>query len=151
MFDTGDEFRFNIIPAQAGALYIFNEGTSGNWHILFPTPENNQGNARLAALERIETKGYVFTNRSGAEQGTERIWIVWTSQPIQSLDDIVRQSFNARLTVSDSSQKATLRQFMAEHGTPPEINIDKDQSQVTIKGRDEISTHLLELEHKDWK
>lgn len=150
-FDTGDEFRFNIVPSQPGALYIFNEGTSGNWHTLFPTRENNRGNSQLATSENIETRGSGFTNRSGKERGTERVWVVWAAQPVQVLEDIVRQSLGASLTISDPSQKATLRQFMAEHGATPDIYMDKDRSQVTIKGRGEVLAYLLELEHKDWK
>jgi len=151
-FDTGDKFIFNIIPAQAGALYIFNQGTSQNWHVLFPTRENNQLDARIMPGQKIETKGYEFTNRSGAEKGTEKIWIVWASGPIESLNEVVKQSDKAKLTVSDPSQKDVLSQFMAEHGTPsPEVSPNKDQSQTTLKGRGEVLIYLLELEHKDWK
>lgn len=151
-FDTGDEFRFHVSPGQAGALYIFNEGTSQAWHVLFPTPENEKGDARLSAFQNIETKGYEFTNRSGKETGTEKIWVVWATRPIQQLEDIVRQSFGANLTVSEPSQQATLRRFMAEHSTPPPVvSLDKDQSQVTLKGRGEFIVYLLEMEHRDWK
>lgn len=151
-FDTGDKFKFNIISAQAGALYIFNLGTSQNWHVLFPTRENNQLDAQIMSGQKIETKEYEFTNQSGAEKGAEKLWIVWASEPIKSLDEIVKQSVKTDLTVSDPSQKGVLNRFMTEHGTtPPEVSPDKDQSQTTLKGRSEILVYLLELEHKDWK
>lgn len=150
-FDTGDLFKFNLIPAQAGALYIFNQGTSGNWHVLFPTRDNNQLDARIASGRLIETKENKFTNRSGAEKGTEKIWIVWAPGPIGPLDEIVKQSADSDLTVSDPSRTGFLGQFMTEHGTPPDVSLDKEQSKTTLKGRDEIFTYSLELEHKDWK
>lgn len=151
-FDTGDKFKFNIVPAQAGALYIFNQGTSENWHVLFPTPKNNQLSARIISGQKIETKEYQFTNRSGAEKGTEKIWIVWALEPIKSLDEIVEQSVLTDLTVSDPTQKGVLSRFIAEHRMPaPEVNLDKNQSQTTLKVRSDISVYLLELEHKDWK
>jgi hypothetical protein len=151
-FDTGDKFIFKFIPAQAGALYIFNLGTSRNWHVLFPTRENNQLDSRIMSRQIIESKEYEFTNRSGEEKGAEKIWIVWASEPIKSLDEIVKKSVQTDLTVSDSSEKEVLSRFMADHGTPaPEFSLDKDQTQVTLKGRGEILVYLLELEHKDWK
>ena len=151
-FDTGDKFKFNFVPAQAGALYLFNQGTSENWHVLFPTPANNQLSAQVILGQKIETKEYQFTNRSGAEKGTEKIWIVWAAAPVQSLDEIVKQSVGTDLTVSDSAQKAALSRFISEHGTPaPDVAPDKEQSRTTLKGRSDISVYLLELEHKDWK
>jgi hypothetical protein len=150
-FDTGDLFKFNIVPAQAGALYIFNQGTSGNWHVLFPTRDNNQLDARITFGRLIETKENVFTNRSGAEKGTEKIWIVWAPGPIEPLDEIVKESADNDLTVSDPSRTGFLGQFMTEHGTPPEVSLDREQSKTTLRGRSEIFTYSLELEHKDWK
>lgn len=151
-FDTGDLFKINLIPAQAGALYIFNQGTSGNWHVLFPTRDNNQLDAGVTSGRLIETKENVFTNRSGAEKGTEKIWIVWARDTVKPLDDIVKQSAETDLTVSDPSRTGFLSQFMTEHGMPPaEVSLDKGQSKTTLKGRDETFTYLLELEHRDWK
>jgi tRNA A-37 threonylcarbamoyl transferase component Bud32 len=151
-FDTGDRFKFNLVPAQAGALYIFNQGTSGNWHVLFPTRDNNRLDARITSGRLVETEENEFTNRSGAEKGTEKIWIVWAPGPIKPLDEIVNQSADNRLTVSDPTRTGFLVQFMTEHGTPPpELSLDKEQSKTTLKGRGEIFTYSLELEHKDWK
>jgi serine/threonine protein kinase len=151
-FDTGDKFKFHFIPAQAGALYIFNQGTSQNWHVLFPTRENNQLDARIISGQKTETKENEFTNRNGLERGTEKIWIVWASEPNKSLDDIVKQSAKTGLTVTDPSQKGVLIQFMADYGTPqPEIVSDKEPSRFTLKGHNKILVYLLELEHKDWK
>ena len=151
-FDTGDLFKFNLVPAQAGALYIFNQGTSGNWHVLFPTRDNNQLDARIASGRLLETKEYVFTNRSGVEKGTEKIWIVWAPEPVKPLDEIVRQSADTDLTVSDPSRTGFLGQFMADHGRPPaEVSLDEGQSKITLRGRNEIVTYSLELKHIDWK
>jgi serine/threonine protein kinase len=151
-FDTGDEFRFSFDPLQAGALYVFNEGNSGNWHLLFPTPNNHQGNPQLAALERIETEGYEFTNRTGSEKGTERIWIVWAAGTIPTLDEVVKQAIKNDLSISNSGQRLTLQQFMFKYQTPPpDVKFDTEKSQVTLRGRTDAIVYLLELENKDWK
>jgi serine/threonine protein kinase len=151
-FDTGDEFRINFAASQAGALYVFNEGTSGNWHLLFPTNKNHQGNPQLTALERIGTEGYQFTNRTGSEKGTERIWIVWAPAAVPLLDDVIKQAFKNELTISDSTQQSALRDFVTKYQSPnPDVNYDKERSQVTLKGRSDSLVYLLELENKDWK
>lgn len=151
-FDTGDEFRFNFDPSQAGALYVFNEGTSGNWHLLFPTKNNHQENPQLSAAEKIETDVYQFTNRSGSEKGTERIWLVWAKATVPVLDDVMKQAFKSNLTISDSSQRFALQDFLTKHrSASPNINYDSSQSRVTVKGSGDTLIYLLELENKDWK
>lgn len=150
-FNTGDAFFFNATPAQEGALYLFNEGTSRNWHVLFPTRENNRGNPWLAASQSIKTNENPFTDETGKEEGTEKVWLVWAAQPIPLLDEIVEQAVDADFTVRDSSQQAAaLRQFMAEYGTsaPEVIPVGE---KVVLKARNEVLVYLLKLEHKIWK
>lgn len=151
-FDTGDEFSFAFTPTEAGALYVFNEGTGGNWHLLFPTNKLHNGNSRLKPFEPIETDGNVFTNRSGAEKGTERVWIVWAAAVVPELEQVVATGLNSGLTISNPTQQSVLRDFMAKHHSPPPTrNIDKERSQFTIKGRTDVLVDMLELEHEDWK
>jgi serine/threonine protein kinase len=149
-YDTGDEFKLHFIPSETGALYVFNEGTSKNWHVLFPTPENNNGDSRLAPLKEFVTRENVFTHPKETEKGTERIWIVWAAQPIQSLDDIVRKSFSNELRVTDSSQLSTLSAFLKDVTTNPEVSYPKE-SEVALKSKSEILVYSLGLEHLDWK
>lgn len=146
-FKTGDAYFFNATPAQEGALYLFNEGTSQKWNVLFPTRENNQWNPRLAALQTIKTNRYVFTNESGTEMGTEKIWLVWAAQPVPLLDSIIGKA-NNKLIVDDLSQKAALRQFMSEHGTPEVIS---EGEKIALKQRNEVLVYLLKLEHRNRK
>lgn len=159
MFDTGDTFKFDFTPGEPGALYVFNEGGSGNWHVLFPTCENNRLDARLTSDRGFATEDYMFTNRSGREKGAEKIWFVWSAARIEVLDEIVRQSArgcpkpcDGCMTVGDSAQRELLSRFMSEHGTPrPEVRFDKEQARTTLEGLDGILVHSLDLEHTDWK
>ncbi len=159
MFDTGDGFKFELNAGAPGALYIFNQGTSENWHVLFPTCENNHLDARITPERSVKTEENVFTNRSGQEKGTEKVWIVWASGSVGALDELVKQSArgcptpcDGCLTISDSTQKEFLSRFMREHATPrPEVKDDKERWLTTLEGQGEILVHSLELEHKDWK
>lgn len=151
-FDTGDEFRFNITPFEAGALYIFNEGISKDWHVLFPTPKTSKGDSRVASLETITTGENVFTEAPSAEKGTESIWIVWAEQPVPLLETLVRRSFNNELRITETTDKATLDHFITQKATiRPEVNLNAEQSQVTLKSEADVLVYLLKLEHIDWK
>jgi serine/threonine protein kinase len=152
-FDTGDEFRLRFTAPRAGALYLFNEGTSGNWHLLFPTRNNHQENPQLAALERVETEGYEFTNRTGSESGKERIWIVWAAGRVPLLDEIIKEAVNTKLTIGNSTQQSALQEFTYQYRMQSSAQIFSidEQSQVTLSGRGDIFVYLLELESKDWK
>ncbi len=151
-FDTGNEFRFSFTPAEAGALYVFNQGTSGNWNVLFPTRKNHQGNPQLAGFERIETDGYEFTDEKGSEKGKERIWIVWASSPVQLLDEALKQALKNELQITDASQKEALNRFLTENSqTQPSVSANGDNSQVTLKWKNKLSVYKFDLEHMDWK
>lgn len=149
-FDTGDKFRIHFVPAQAGALYIFNQGTSGTWHTLFPTRKTHQSNPWLKTDEKVVSIENEFTAPTGLEHGNEKIWIVWALQPVPRLNELVKQSSKSDLKISDGTQQALLRQFMNEHASA-QADADETLSQVTLKGRDEIMIHQLSLRHKDWK
>jgi serine/threonine protein kinase len=151
-FDTGDEFRFSFTPAEAGALYVFNEGTSGNWNVLFPTRKNHQGNPQLAGLEKIETDGYEFTDEKGSVKGKERIWIVWASSSVQLLDEAVQQALGNELRITDPSQKEALDRFLTENSqAQPSVTSNGDSSQITLKWKNKLSVYRFDLEHMDWK
>ncbi len=151
-FDTGDEFRFRFVPGDAGALYVINEGTSGHWNVLFPTPKNHQTNPELAALEKIVTENYQFTHEKGAENGKETIWIIWTHDPIQFLDEAVKQSVGNELQITSPDQKEALTRFLTENSKlQPSITSNGDNSQVTLKWKNRVSVYRFELNHMDWK
>lgn len=151
-FDTGDEFQFHFTPAQAGALYLFNEGPNGNWHVLFPTRHNNDGNPEVSAGQTVSTEGNVFTAKNGLEKGTERIWFVWAPQAIPALDEILKASLDTGLVVNVAEQQAFLRQFTTEHAAQVvEPILDKQDSSVKLKTHQVILVKALELEHANWK
>jgi hypothetical protein len=65
---------------------------------------------------------------------------------------MVRQSFNNELQITEAADKIMLGRFIEEKAANrPEVNLNAEQSQVTLKGEGEILVHLLKLEHIDWK
>lgn len=151
-FDTGDEFRFNITPFEAGALYIFNEGISKDWHVLFPTLETSKGDSRVALSETITTGENVFTEAPAAEKGTESIWIVWAAEPVPLLEALVKKSLDNELQIIEATDKAALDRFIREKAAlRPEVTVNAEQSQVTLKSEADVLVYLLKLEHIDWK
>lgn len=148
IFDAGSEFRLNFQAPQAGALYLFSEGTNDDgtteWNTMFPTRENNNGDARLLADpgKTISTREYVF----GGRRGIVKVWVIWARERIELLDEIAKSSLDTEGTIR---APARLKSFIEQHRSPgPEIINDKDMLRVTLRGSGEVLVDLRELEYQ---
>lgn len=151
VFDPGSQFWFNVQTTQDGALYLFGQGHDRNGpseiNTMFPTPKSGKGDARLMA-NRIGpvTKGsYQFKGDSGVIY----LWIIWATQPIPLLDEIVGKSYGTGGTIRDPAQLTALRTFVEQHREPkPEIITDEIRFRVKLKGRNEILVDVRKLEYQ---
>ncbi len=148
IFDAGSEFWLNVQTTQAGALYLFSEGRSDGgvieWNTMFPTPRNNDGSPWLPAdpAKPLRTDAYVF----GGQRGTVKIWLIWTKERIELLDEVVKNSFDKRGVIQDP---ARLQSFVEQHRAPvPDVTLDKEQFRVTLKGSGDVLLDLRELEYQ---
>jgi hypothetical protein len=148
IFDAGSEFRLNVQTAQTGALYLFSEGRDDSgvveWNTMFPTPDNNDGNAWLQsdAAKPLRTEAYVFAG----PRGTIKIWLIWGKEPIQLLDEVVKNSFNKKGVIHEPAQ---LQSFLEQHRVPvPNVTLDKQQFRVTLKGSSDVLIDVRELEYQ---
>ena len=151
IYGNGWEFRLNITPAQAGALYLLNEGAGPNrtvvYNVLFPTPANNSGVAQLAAGQMMQTRQYVFNEYKGAE----KLWIIWSAQPLAELDGIFKDAAQNKLVISDPAQINTVRNLVARYASAkPDVQTDMSKKQTTIKGKAAVLVSLLELQHEQY-
>jgi hypothetical protein len=148
IFDAGSEFRVNVQTTQIGALYLFSEGRDDSgaveWNTMFPTPANNNGSAWLQAnpAQPLRTEGYVF----GGRRGTIKLWLIWSKERIELLDDVVNSSFNTKGVIHEPER---LQSFIKQYGTlRPEMTPDKEQFRVTLRGRGGILMDMRELEYQ---
>ena len=151
IFDTGSQFWFNIQATQDGALYLFGEGHVGDkpseLNTMFPTPKSGKGDARIAAnrIGSVTTDPYQFRG----ERGVIYLWIIWATQPVPLLDEIVKKSFDTGGAISDPSQQTALRTFIEQHREPkPDVITDTLRGRVTLKGRNEILVDMRKLEYQ---
>jgi hypothetical protein len=89
-FRAGDRIRLQIDSNTTGYLYVVMQGSSGNWQLLFPSPEVAGGSNQLRKGQSLQIppgdRGqFVFDETAG----TEKIFLVLTRQPEQDLDKLI--------------------------------------------------------------
>ncbi len=84
-FRSGDRIRLGIEANDRAYLYIVLRGSSGNWSVLFPSPEISNGNNVIERGKLYEIpSGHWFTFDEQA--GTEKLFIVLSRKPEESLE-----------------------------------------------------------------
>jgi hypothetical protein len=88
-FQTGDQVRFAFESNIDGYLYVAQQGTSGNWTVLFPNPDINGGrNAVKRKQEYGVPQGDWF--RLDPPAGAEKIFVFLSREPLPSLPGFQR-------------------------------------------------------------
>ena len=149
IFGNGWKFRFNIEPLNEGALYLLNQQSQTNgepvYSVLFPTPKQNAGSARLDANKRVQTGWNFFDKKTGIE----RLWIIWAAQTIPELDALFNESFGQGGEISGAEQISRLKSYLAKYSSaPPEVTENESRELATVTGRGEMLVNLIELNHK---
>ena len=154
IFSPGDLVRFSFSSPQAGFLYVINESPTKDggptlFNILFPSPTSNDGAAQLAAGRQVQVPergdGFVLD----AEEGLEKLWIVWAASAIDGMDRLKRWA-NPRDKgeVKDAGDIAWVREFLAAHATPaPDVHRNDESRQTTLTARADAFVKLVKLEH----
>jgi serine/threonine protein kinase len=154
-FGSGWKFRFNFSSPQPGSLYLLDDAQgSGGKRVLalvYPLPpaagSGPSGNrlSYLSANQRLQTGWYFFDQHPG----TETVWMVWSVQPLESLEEVAR-SVAARQdpTITDPSESANIRGLLARYSSPkPVAATDQARKQTTIRGSTDVIVNAVELEH----
>ncbi|MBS1858302.1 MAG: DUF4384 domain-containing protein [Acidobacteria bacterium] len=88
VFHSGDRIRFAIEPNASGYLYIINQGSSGTWKPMFPSPEIEDGNNKVEGFHP-----YTMPPKSrlafDTNPGTENLFIVFSRQPEPDLEQLI--------------------------------------------------------------
>jgi serine/threonine protein kinase len=149
IFENGWKFRLNASSQQEGNLYLLNEGPDGkggtSYNILYPAPSPNNGSAKLYANQQMQTGWYVFDEN----QGTEKFWIIWSSQPVLELE-AVKGVINPldKGTIKDAAQAAAVREFLTKNILPnPTIEKDSARKRTNLKAKGDLMVSVVELEH----
>jgi serine/threonine protein kinase len=151
VFASGWKFRFNLTASDAGFLYVVDEGQNQKgenaYFVLFPTPKNNNGSARIETRQRSQTLWNVFDNNPGKE----KIWFIWSAQKNQELEKIAADSASNSFSVVSQTQIDFLRGLCrADNAAKTTIEKDSPNSTAVIKGSGDLLVNWVELAHKPY-
>jgi serine/threonine protein kinase len=83
-FLTGDRVRFAFESNIDGYLYVAQQGTSGNWTVLFPNPQINGGRNSVKRFEEYEVPEGDWFQMAGAP-GIEHVFVFLSREPLSTL------------------------------------------------------------------
>lgn len=148
VFGNGWRFQFNLNSNGAGALYLLNVGPARGgipeYNILFPL----SGSSHLQANQTMKSDWLRFVDQTGVE----RLWLIWSAQPIPELDQIfVNAAANKEQpgVVTNAAEIATIQTYLKRQETSGlEIVHHKENKQTLLRGRGDLLVALIELSHE---
>jgi len=150
-FEAGYRIRVNVRSPQAGHLYVLNEGppepsAQTQYVSLFPSSTANKGSSLLNTDQVVQIPEQTWF-RFDEEQGTEKLWLVFSDEAIQELEAL-REFASTRTggLVTDPAQNQALQNFLRTNSTnKPEA--EKGDTQTTIKTSGKLLVYAVKLEH----
>lgn len=150
-FRNGSRFTLVILPQQAGAFYLLNRGKGPKgataWNVLFPIPQNRAGSPWVSASDELDVK-----IRFDPYSGDEALFIIWTPEPEQKLNEVFSAAANTDYEIRDQNQIETIIQFLAKYESPkPIVEVDSDSKLTTVTGNsgDRLITSRI-LKHREF-
>lgn len=152
LFGDGDLIRLTFIAPQDGHLYIFNESpasSAGTFSILFPSPTTNNGFSKLAAEQQIAVPGNGGWFKLVKDEGTEKLWIVWTSASLDRLEALKKWANAKDLgEIKDAGQVTDLKSLLASQANQaPALERDEAQKRTTLTLQGDMLVRMIALEH----
>ncbi|HSE33813.1 MAG TPA: serine/threonine-protein kinase [Pyrinomonadaceae bacterium] len=154
IFELDYQIRLNINSAQAGFLYVLNEGPSdkgqpGEFVVLFPSSTSNSGSALVSENHpvQIPDKSWIHFDN---EKGTERLWLVFAENAVRELEPI--RTFASPKTaglITDTAVRDEVQAFLRSHSNDkPLVEQDLDRKQTIVSSRRDLLVHAIDLEHQ---
>jgi len=136
---------------QPGYLYVLSEGPrepSGQTQFvtLFPSTTANKGSSLLPADQVVqipEASWFEFDK----QQGTERLWLVFSSDAIPELDAL-REFASTRTAglVTDPAKNRAVQNFLTQHSAE-QAKAEKGDAQTTLQAPGKLLVYPVKLEH----
>ena len=155
-FHSGDRVRFAFESNIDGYLYVIQQGSTGRWTVLFPSPRTNGGlNAIRRFQEQVVPPDTWF--RFDANPGTEKVLVFLSREPVAQLPGfdrpVTKVEMLAQATVDDLAGSVRSRDLVFD--TPSsarEGNADGQANQSTyVVNGDELGHGVvatIQLTHK---
>jgi serine/threonine protein kinase len=149
IFRGGGWYQFNVHPIQSGALYLLNVGPGKNgsdeYHVLFPLSKGRL-DPKVAADQTAQSQRNIFDDNTGVE----KLWIIWSTQPLPDLDGIFEDAVrNSGGVITKAEQLAQVDVYLKRYNSaPPEVVPDKSTKRTSLKGQGDILVNRVELSHE---
>jgi len=87
-FRSGDRLKIDVESNDGAYLYVVSRGSSGNWSVIFPTREVDNGNNFIAPYRpyTVPNSGRFYFDD---QAGEEKLFIVLSRKPESSFEDII--------------------------------------------------------------
>ncbi len=150
-FEANYRIRLNVRSDQAGYLYVLNEGPPDEAKALqyiavFPSSTANNGSEVLAAGQSIRIPDESWL-RFDEEQGVEKLWLVFSDQPVPELHGIKAfATGRTRGLITDPSLNQTVKNFLLSH-SGDRVTSEKDEKQTVLKTSQNPLVYAVRLEH----
>ena len=147
-FERDYQIRINVRSPQAGHLYILNEGPTSEpeFVILFPSSTANNGSAFLAREQLVQIPEQTWF-KFDAEQGVEKVWLVFAEESIPELEAMKRfaNPVDDGL-INDAEQRRVVQNFLSRHAKPAPKS-EKEEMQTIVESPGKILVYVIKLEH----
>jgi serine/threonine protein kinase len=152
-FEKDYRIRLNITSSQSGRLYLLNEGPAPadqapTFNVLFPSETANNGSALLNENQQIQIPQQSWF-QFDEQQGTEKIWVVWTEKEVPALEAIKGfANSKDRGVISSPGLRTAVNEFLKAHSsTKSYVNRDEDKKETIVRANGEVLVHVIKLEH----
>lgn len=152
-FERDYRLKIGFVSPDSGHLYLFNEGPPSaigisEYNVLFPTSTTNNFSSRLEAnteLQIPDSSWFTFDQ----EQGTEKLWVIWSSQEIPELERLKQAATSTEKgMIRDASQLKVLSDFLRQNGSSEQkVWNDSAKQQTFISQTKEPLIGVIKLEH----
>lgn len=150
-FEATYRIRLNVRSDQPGYLYVLNEGPTADskelqYVALFPSSTANSGSEVLASNQSIRIPDQSWL-RFDEEQGVEKLWLVFSDQPVPELDGIKAfASGRTRGLITDPLVNQTVNRFLIYRSVTP-VTVEKGEKHTILKTSQNTLVYAVRLEH----
>jgi len=89
VFHAGDHFQLRVETNAPGYLYVVNQGSSGAWEPMFPSPKIANGDNHVDGFHPYILPTPEYQMSFDERTGTENVTIVFSRQPVQDFESLI--------------------------------------------------------------
>ena len=144
-FNSGDRIRFFVTSADDGHVYMINEESSDKYNVIFPSPEGNGQSSQVKANAVVATSECSFDTKTG----TEKVWIVWSVEAIEVLEESVRRWGNSA-DQGEIKEPRTAESVskLFQDGSKTLVESDTANKRLNLHTQGDVLVYALRLIHR---